>query len=67
MSPRVVADEAQHVKNLASQIARQLRTVPSAMRLALTGTPVENNRATRSRSERVDEGKESRDRFQMVA
>ncbi|MFJ5817394.1 SNF2-related protein [Streptomyces sp. NPDC093108] len=39
----VVADEAQHVKNPASQTARQLRTVPSAMRLALTGTPVENN------------------------
>jgi superfamily II DNA or RNA helicase len=39
----VVADEAQHVKNPASATARALRTVPSAARVALTGTPVENN------------------------
>src|SRR6478735_2724382 len=39
----VVADEAQHVKNARSATARALRTVPSASRVALTGTPVENN------------------------
>ncbi len=38
----VVADEAQHVKNPASSTARALRTIPSAARVALTGTPVEN-------------------------
>jgi superfamily II DNA or RNA helicase len=38
----VVADEAQHVKNPASGTARALRTIPSAARVALTGTPVEN-------------------------
>ncbi|MEO3755358.1 DEAD/DEAH box helicase [Streptomyces sp. B6B3] len=39
----VVADEAQHVKNHASDTARQLRAVPARARVALTGTPVENN------------------------
>ncbi|GAA3185116.1 MULTISPECIES: SNF2-related protein [Streptomyces] len=39
----VVADEAQHVKNPASATARALRTVPAGARVALTGTPVENN------------------------
>ncbi|WP_340556356.1 DEAD/DEAH box helicase [Streptomyces sp. GSL17-111] len=39
----IVADEAQHVKNPFSVTARALRTVPSAARVALTGTPVENN------------------------
>ena len=39
----VVADEAQHVKNARSATARALRAVPSAARVALTGTPVENN------------------------
>ncbi|QES52759.1 ATP-dependent helicase [Streptomyces venezuelae] len=39
----VVADEAQHVKNPHSSTARALRTVPSPARVALTGTPVENN------------------------
>ncbi len=38
-----VADEAQHVKNARSATARALRAVPSAARVALTGTPVENN------------------------
>jgi superfamily II DNA or RNA helicase len=37
-----VADEAQHAKNPLSRTARALRTLPSATRLALTGTPVEN-------------------------
>jgi superfamily II DNA or RNA helicase len=39
----VVADEAQHVKNARSATARALRLVPSDARVALTGTPVENN------------------------
>ncbi|TQL87992.1 helicase-like protein [Actinoallomurus bryophytorum] len=39
----LVADEAQHVKNPASGTARALRTIPAAARVALTGTPVENN------------------------
>ncbi|HEV7626649.1 MAG TPA: SNF2-related protein, partial [Streptomyces sp.] len=39
----VVADEAQHVKNPFSATARALRTIPGRARIALTGTPVENN------------------------
>lgn len=39
----VVADEAQHVKNPHSSTAKALRTIPSPARVALTGTPVENN------------------------
>ena len=39
----VVADEAQHIKNPTSSTARALRSIPSAGRVALTGTPVENN------------------------
>ncbi|MER6242709.1 DEAD/DEAH box helicase [Streptomyces griseorubiginosus] len=39
----VVADEAQHVKNPYSATAKALRTIPSSARVALTGTPVENN------------------------
>ena len=38
----VVADEAQAVKNPLSRTARELRAVPAAARVALTGTPVEN-------------------------
>ncbi|OLE20544.1 MAG: ATP-dependent helicase, partial [Catenulispora sp. 13_1_20CM_3_70_7] len=39
----LVADEAQHVKNPYSHTARALRGVSSQARVALTGTPVENN------------------------
>nr|WP_238431625.1 DEAD/DEAH box helicase [Streptomyces cavernae] len=39
----VVADEAQHVKNPYSDTARALRTIDARARVALTGTPVENN------------------------
>jgi len=39
----VVADEAQHVKNSASSTARALRRLPAGARVALTGTPVEND------------------------
>ncbi|MFH8569776.1 SNF2-related protein [Streptomyces sp. NPDC017993] len=39
----VVADEAQHVKNPRSSTARALRSIKVPARIALTGTPVENN------------------------
>ena len=39
----VVADEAQHIKNATSSTARNLRLIGSRCRVALTGTPVENN------------------------
>jgi superfamily II DNA or RNA helicase len=39
----VVADEAQHIKNARSAAARAMRTIPSTARVALTGTPVEND------------------------
>ncbi|MFF4170414.1 SNF2-related protein [Streptomyces sp. NPDC001744] len=39
----VVADEAQHVKNPFSATARALREISAPARVALTGTPVENN------------------------
>ncbi|MFE5406258.1 DEAD/DEAH box helicase [Streptomyces sp. NPDC056580] len=39
----LVADEAQHIKNPYSDTARALRAVPAGGRIALTGTPVENN------------------------
>ncbi|MER6347948.1 DEAD/DEAH box helicase [Streptomyces sp. NPDC001595] len=39
----VVADEAQHVKNPYSETARELRSIGARARVALTGTPVENN------------------------
>jgi len=39
----LVADEAQHVKNPRSAAAKALRTIPARSRVALTGTPVENN------------------------
>jgi superfamily II DNA or RNA helicase len=39
----VVADEAQQVKNHRSQAARALRSLTPAVRIAVTGTPVENS------------------------
>ncbi|MDI6911396.1 DEAD/DEAH box helicase [Nocardioides sp.] len=39
----VVADEAQHVKNPRTATARALRSIESAARVALTGTPIEND------------------------
>ncbi|SPE63701.1 RNA polymerase-associated protein RapA [Streptomyces netropsis] len=39
----VVTDEAQHVKNPYSATAKQLRTIGAKARVALSGTPVENN------------------------
>lgn len=41
--PLVVLDEAQTLKNPASQMAKTLRDIPAAGRLALTGTPLENS------------------------
>ncbi|MDQ1423439.1 MAG: hypothetical protein QOD72_937, partial [Acidimicrobiaceae bacterium] len=39
---RTVLDEAQAIKNPASDTAQQLRRIRARMRLALTGTPIEN-------------------------
>lgn len=39
----VILDEAQNVKNPETKQARAARALPAAYRLALTGTPVENN------------------------
>ncbi|SIN41687.1 DEAD/DEAH box helicase [Micromonospora cremea] len=39
----VVADEAQYVKNRLSGTAKALRMIPARARVALTGTPVEND------------------------
>jgi hypothetical protein len=39
---RIVIDEAQAIKNPASETARLLRRIPARTRLALTGTPIEN-------------------------
>jgi superfamily II DNA or RNA helicase len=39
---RVVCDEAQAIKNHATAQARAVRALPAAARVALTGTPVEN-------------------------
>jgi hypothetical protein len=39
---RVVLDEAQAIKNPASEVAQELRRIPARSRIALTGTPVEN-------------------------
>jgi hypothetical protein len=39
---RVIIDEAQAIKNAASETAQALRRIPARSRLALTGTPVEN-------------------------
>ncbi|KAB7835583.1 ATP-dependent helicase [Streptomyces mobaraensis] len=39
----VIADEAQHIKNPASATAKTLRRLPTTARLAVTGTPAENN------------------------
>ncbi|MEX1009605.1 MAG: DEAD/DEAH box helicase, partial [Acidimicrobiia bacterium] len=38
----VILDEAQAVKNAASDTAQQLRRIPARTRVALTGTPIEN-------------------------
>ncbi|HET6529178.1 MAG TPA: SNF2-related protein [Actinoplanes sp.] len=42
---RVVLDEAQYIKNSASEVARAVRRFAARSRVALTGTPVENRLA----------------------
>jgi len=42
---RIVADEAQHIKNHAARQSRAIRSLRSGPRIALTGTPVENRLA----------------------
>ncbi|MFI9785943.1 DEAD/DEAH box helicase [Kitasatospora sp. NPDC051984] len=42
---RVVADEAQHIKNRSARQSRAIRSLRSGPRIALTGTPVENRLA----------------------
>ncbi len=39
---RIVVDEAQVIKNHTSETAKQLRRLSARVRLALTGTPIEN-------------------------
>ncbi|HEV7499960.1 MAG TPA: DEAD/DEAH box helicase, partial [Vicinamibacteria bacterium] len=39
----VVLDEAQNIKNPETKQARAARAIPAPVRIALTGTPVENN------------------------
>ena len=39
----VILDEAQAIKNPASQISKALRSIKCRYRLALSGTPIENN------------------------
>jgi SNF2 family DNA or RNA helicase len=39
---RVICDEAQNIKNAATRQAQAVRGLPAAVRIALTGTPVEN-------------------------
>ncbi|QXC62458.1 DEAD/DEAH box helicase [Aquihabitans sp. G128] len=39
---RLVLDEAQVIKNPANDTSQQLRKLPAASRIALTGTPIEN-------------------------
>ena len=39
---RVIVDEAQAIKNPASETAQQLRRLSARVRVALTGTPIEN-------------------------
>jgi hypothetical protein len=39
---RLIVDEAQAIKNPASDTAQELRRIPARSRLAMTGTPVEN-------------------------
>lgn len=42
---RVVADEAQQIKNIATRQSQAIRALPARHRIALTGTPVENRLA----------------------
>jgi hypothetical protein len=39
---RLVLDEAQAIKNAANETTQQLKRIPARVRIALTGTPIEN-------------------------
>ncbi len=39
---RLILDEAQAIKNPANETSQQLRRIPARVRVALTGTPIEN-------------------------
>jgi len=39
----MVLDEAQHIKNRSAKRTRSVKTIPSTFRVAVTGTPIENN------------------------
>jgi len=39
----IILDESQHIKNISSQISRAVMLLTGECRLALSGTPVENN------------------------
>lgn len=39
----VILDEAQHIKNNNTKVAKAVKAIDSEHRLALTGTPIENN------------------------
>lgn len=39
----IILDEAQHIKNHNTKIAKAVKAIDSQYRLALTGTPIENN------------------------
>ncbi len=39
----IILDESQQIKNISSQISRAVMTMQSVNRLALSGTPIENN------------------------
>lgn len=39
----LILDEAQHIKNANTKVAKAVKAVDSEHRLALTGTPIENN------------------------
>ena len=39
----VILDEAQAIKNPSSKLAKAIKAIPSKMRIALTGTPIENH------------------------
>lgn len=41
--PFIILDEAQQIKNPASQISRAVRSLHASKRVAMTGTPVENS------------------------
>lgn len=38
----MVLDEAQYIKNPLTQVARAAKRLPTSVRFALTGTPIEN-------------------------